>query len=121
LNAQEHESEYEQNIVDWNLEHRIDNIIGPLEVSNANDLAENYIPPVERGGVDPFHDKQRVDCFMYSFVDSQEDEFTNQFVEEQVDVLNLFLLYDIAYVVDFLVYDKYEDDCDVEDVLFCNF
>jgi hypothetical protein len=82
LNAQERESEYEKKRVDWDLEHRIDNIIGPLEVSNANDFAKKYIPPVERGGVDPSHDKQRVDCFMYSFVDSQEDEFTNQFVEE---------------------------------------
>ena len=61
MNAQEHESEYEQKLVDWNLEHRIDNIIGPLEVSNANDFAKNYIPLVERGGVDlafdPSHDK----------------------------------------------------------------
>jgi hypothetical protein len=55
---------------------------------------------------------------MYSFVDSQEDEFTNQFVVKQVDVPSLLLLDDIAHVVDFAVYDKYEDDCDVEDVLF---
>jgi hypothetical protein len=33
LDAKEHESEYEQEIVDWNLKHRIDNIMGPLEVS----------------------------------------------------------------------------------------
>jgi hypothetical protein len=118
LNAQEHESEYEQKIVDWNLEHRIDNIIGPLEVSNANDFAKNYIPLVERGGVDlasdPSHDKQGADCFMYSFVDSQEDEFANQFVEEQVDVPSLFLLDDIAYVVDLPIYDEYDDDYDVD-------
>jgi hypothetical protein len=57
LNAQGHESEYEQKIIDWNLEHRIDNIIGPLEVSNANDFAKNYIPLVERGSVDPSHDE----------------------------------------------------------------
>ena len=61
LNVQEHESEYEQKIVDWNLEHRIGNIIGPLEVSNANDFAKNYIPLVERRDVDltsnPSHDK----------------------------------------------------------------
>jgi hypothetical protein len=56
--AQEHESEYEQKTVDWNLEHRVDNIICPPEVFNANDFAKNYIPLVERGGVDPFHDKQ---------------------------------------------------------------
>jgi hypothetical protein len=83
---------------------------------------ENYIPHVERGSVDlasnPYHDKQRDDCFMYSFVDSQEDEFTNQFVVKQVDVPSLLLLDDIAHVVDFPIYDKYEDDCDVEDVLF---
>ena len=44
LNVQGHESEYEQKIVDWNLEHRIDNIIGPLEVSNANDFAKKLHP-----------------------------------------------------------------------------
>jgi hypothetical protein len=116
LNAQEHESKYEQKIVDWNLEHRIDDIIGPLEVSNANDFAKNYIPLVERRDVDlasdPSHDKQGAYGFMYSFVDSQEDEFANQFVEEHVDVPRLFLLDDIAYVVDLPIYDEYDDDCD---------
>ena len=43
---------------------------------------------------------------MYSFVDSQEDEFANQFVEEQVDVPSLFLLDDIAYVLDLHIYDE---------------
>jgi len=66
LKTQEHESEYEHKIFDWNLEHRIDNIIGPLEVSNAHDFAKNCIPLVERRGVDlysdPFHDKRGVDC-----------------------------------------------------------
>ena len=52
LDAQEHESEYEQKIVDWNLEHRIDDIIGPLEVSNGNDFEKNYIPLVGRRYVD---------------------------------------------------------------------
>jgi hypothetical protein len=69
LDVQEHESEYEQKIVDWNLEHRVDNTIGPLEVFNSNDFAKNHIPLVERGGVDlasdPSHDKQGTDCFMY--------------------------------------------------------
>jgi hypothetical protein len=74
LNVQGHESEYEQKIVDWNLEHRIDNIMGPLEDSSANDFEKNYIPLIERGGVDPFHDEHMDDCFMYSFVDSQEYE-----------------------------------------------
>jgi hypothetical protein len=122
LYAKENDNEHEQKTVDLNLEQRTNNSICPLEIFNANDSAENYIPRVERGGVDltsnPSHDKQRVDCFMYSFVDSQEDEFTNQFVEKQVDVPSLFLFDDIAYVVDLPVYDKYEDDCDVEDVLF---
>ena len=86
LNAQEHDSEYEHKIVDWDLDHRINNIIGPLEVSNTNDSTKKYIPHVERGGVDPSHDKKKDDCFMYSFIDGQEDEFTNHFVEEQVDV-----------------------------------
>jgi hypothetical protein len=30
----------------------------------------------------PSHDKHGADCFMYSFVDSQENEFANQLVEE---------------------------------------
>jgi hypothetical protein len=118
LNAQEHESEYEHKIVDWNNEHTIDNIIGPLEVSNANDFAKNYIPLVERGGVDlaydPPHDKQGVDCFMYSFVDNQEDEFSNQSFEEQVHVPSLFLLDDITYIVDLHIYDEYDDDYEVD-------
>jgi hypothetical protein len=38
------------------------------------------------------HHEQETDCFMYSFVDSQENEFANQLVEEQVDVPSLFLV-----------------------------
>jgi hypothetical protein len=52
LDAKEHDNEYEQKIVDSNLEQRVNNIICPLEVFNANDFAKNYIPLVERGGVD---------------------------------------------------------------------
>jgi hypothetical protein len=51
---------------------------------------------------------------MYSFVDSEEDEFANPLVEEKVDVPCFFLLYDIANVVDFPIYDEYDDDCEVE-------
>jgi hypothetical protein len=112
--AQEHESEYEQETVDYNLEHRVDNIICPPKVFNANDFAKNYIPLVEQGGDDPFHDKQGANFFMYSFVDSQKNEFANQFVEEQVDVPSFFFLDDIADVVDFPIYDEYDDDCDVD-------
>jgi hypothetical protein len=61
LDAQEHESEYEQKIVDWNLEHRIDNIMGALEVSNAYDCAKKYTPLVKGKCVvltsEPSHDK----------------------------------------------------------------
>ena len=118
LNAKERDNEYEQKIVDWNIEQRVDNIISPLEVFNANDFAKCYIPLIERGGVDlaydPSHDKQGADCFMYSFVDNQKDEFANQFVEEQVDVPSLFLLDDITYVVDLPVYDEYDGDYDVD-------
>jgi hypothetical protein len=118
LDAPGHESEYEQRTVDWNLEHKIDNIIGPLEVLNANDFAKDYIPLIEREGTyvasDPPHDKHGADCFIYSFVDSQEDEFANQLVEEQVDVPSFFLLDDIADVVDFPIYDEYDDDYDVD-------
>jgi hypothetical protein len=45
--AQEHEIEYEQKTVDWNLEPRVDNIIFHPKVFNANDLEKNYIPLVE--------------------------------------------------------------------------
>jgi hypothetical protein len=111
-----HENEYEQRTFDWNLEHKIDDIIGPLEVLNVNDFAKNYIPLIEREGTyvvsDPPHDKHGVDCFIYSFVDSQEDEFANQFVEEQVDVPSFFLLDNIADVVDLPIYDEYDDDYD---------
>ena len=73
-----------EQIRDEELEKRTDNSICPLEIFKANDSVENYIPRVERGSGDlasnPYHDKQRDDCFMYSFVDNQEDEFTNQFV-----------------------------------------
>jgi hypothetical protein len=115
-------NEYEQKAVDLNLEHKFDKSICPLKNFNANDSAKNYFPLVERGGVDLVvslsHDKMGVDYFMYSFVNSQEDEFENQFVEEQIEVPTLFLLDNIAYVVDFPVYEKYEDDCNVEDVSF---
>ena len=51
---------------------------------------------------------------MHSFVDSQENEFANQLVEEKVDVPSLFLLDDIAYVVDFPIYDEYDDGYEVD-------
>jgi hypothetical protein len=64
-----------------NIEHIVDHVIGPLEFPNTKDVAKNYVPLVEREGVDlvfdPSHDKQGVDCFMYSFIDNQEDECTN--------------------------------------------
>jgi hypothetical protein len=44
---------------------------------------------------------------VYSFVDNQQDEFANQFVEEHVVVPSLFLLDKIAYVGDFPIYDEY--------------
>jgi hypothetical protein len=80
LNAQEHESEYEQKF-DGNLEHRIDNIIGLLEVSNVNDFTKDCIPLVEKGGailafdLSPYENGS--DCFIYSFVNCQEDDFAN--------------------------------------------
>jgi len=96
--------------------------MGLLESPNSNDFAENYIPLVKRGGADlvsdPSHHKQEVDYFMYSFIDNQEDEFTKQFVKEKVDVPSLFLLDDIAYVSSLPIYEKYEDDYDLEDVIF---
>jgi hypothetical protein len=118
LDAPGHESEYEQKIVDWNLEHKIDNIIGPLEVLNANNFAKYYIPLIEREGTyvasDPPHYKHGADCFIDSFVDSQEYEFANQLVKKQVDIPIFFLLDGIADVVDLPIYDEYDDDYDAK-------
>jgi hypothetical protein len=63
---------------------------------------------------DPSHDKNGANYFMYSFVDSQENEFVNQLVEEQVDVPSFLLLHDNANIVDFPIYDEYDDDHGVE-------
>jgi hypothetical protein len=58
-----------QKMVDWNRKHKVDNIMSPLEIPNTKDVAKNYVPLVEREGVDlvsdPSHDKQGVDYFMY--------------------------------------------------------
>jgi hypothetical protein len=118
LDVKEHDSEYEQKIVDLNLEQRVNDIICPLEVLNANNFAKDYIPLIGRESTnlasDSSHDKHEADCFMYSLVDSQEDEFANQLVEEQVDVPRFSLLDDIADVPDFPIYDEYNDDDDVD-------
>jgi hypothetical protein len=118
LDAKEHDNEYEQRTVDLNLQKRVDNFICPLEALNDDDFEKDYIPLIEKEGAnlasDPSHNKHRADCFMYSFVDSQENEFANRLVEEQVDVPRFFLLDDIADVVDLSLYDKYDDDYDVE-------
>ena len=110
------EDEYKQEIVDWKLEHKIENIIGSIEFPNTSDLVKNHIPLFGRRGIssvsNPSQSKQEVDYFMYSFMDRQEDECTIQFVKEQVDIPNLFLLDDLP------VYDQYEDDYDIKDVLF---
>jgi len=75
LDVKEHDSKYEQKIVDLNLEQRVNNIICPLEVLNADDFAKDYIPLIEKEGVDlaydPSHEKHEDGFFMYSFVDSQ--------------------------------------------------
>jgi hypothetical protein len=42
-----HENGYELKTVDWDLEHKIDNIIGPLKTSNANDFAEDDTPLIK--------------------------------------------------------------------------
>jgi hypothetical protein len=49
---------------------------------------------------------------MYSFLESQENEFANQLVEERVDVPNFLFLDDITDVVDFPIYDEYDDGYD---------
>ena len=51
---------------------------------------------------------------MYSFVDSKEDEFANQLIEEKVDAPSFSLLDNIADVVDLPIYDEYDDDYGVE-------
>jgi hypothetical protein len=96
------------------LRRGFNNIICSLEVLNDNDLAKDYISLIEKEGAnlayDLSHDKHGEDCFMYSFVGSQENEFANQLVEEQVNVPIFFLLDDIAHVVDFPIYDEYDVD-----------
>jgi hypothetical protein len=113
-----HEDEYELKTIDWNLEHKIDNNFGPLETLNANDFAEDYIPLIKRERTyvvsHPPHDKHEADCFIYSFVDNQEDEFANQSVEEKIDTPSFFLLDDIENVVDFPIYDEYDDHYEVD-------
>jgi hypothetical protein len=99
-----HKSEYEKNTIDWNFEHNSDGVIGLLEILNDNNFSEYYIPLIKREGncvvSDPPHDKNEVDHFIYSFVDSQEDDFEKEPVEKQVDVPSFFLLDDVADVVD---------------------
>jgi hypothetical protein len=118
LDAKEHDNEYEKRTIDLNLEKRVNNFICPLEALNVDDFAKDYIPLIEKEGANlsshPSHDKHGADCFMYSFVDSQENKFANQLVEEQVDVPSFFLLDDIADVVDLSLYDEYDDDDDVD-------
>jgi hypothetical protein len=118
LDVEVNKSKYEQEVVDCNLEHKIENIIGPLEVSNACDRAKNYTTLVKRKCValtsEPSHDKHGAG----HFVDSQEDEFTKQFVEEQINIPSLFMLDDVAYGVDLPIYDEYKDDHDIENSLF---
>jgi hypothetical protein len=116
LDAKEHDSEYEQKIVDLNIEQRVNSIICSLEALNIDDFAEDYIPLIEKEGAnlssDPSHDKNYVDIFMYLFVYSQENEFSNQLLEEQVEVPRFFLSDDIEDVVDFPIYGEYDDDYD---------
>jgi hypothetical protein len=53
--------------------------------------------------LDPFFDKQGVDCFM-NVEECPESEFANQLVEEKV-VVPIFLVDDIAWVYGFPIYD----------------
>jgi hypothetical protein len=118
LNAKENKSEYEQEIVDWNLKHSMDNIINPLEVSNDFDHVKNHTTFVKRKGdalaSKPPHDKQKAG----HFVDSQEDQFENQFVEKPINFPGLFLLDSVACDVDLSIYDIHEDDHNIEESLF---
>jgi hypothetical protein len=76
LDVKEHDNEYEQIIVDLNLEKRVNNIICSLETLNVDYFAKDYIPLIEKEGsnlvFDPSHDKHGADCFMYSFVESRK-------------------------------------------------
>jgi hypothetical protein len=118
LDAKEHDNEYEERTIDLNLEKRVNNFICPPEALNADDFAKDCIPLIEKEGAnlyyDPFHDKHEIDCFMYLCVDSHENEFADHLVKEQVDVPSFFFLDDIADVVELSLYDKYDDDYDVE-------
>jgi hypothetical protein len=58
LDIQGYGSEYEQENIEWNFEHRFDNIIASLEVFNAHNFAKDEIPLIEKGDAsltpDPF-------------------------------------------------------------------
>jgi hypothetical protein len=95
----------------------MDNIINPLEVANAFDHVKSHTKFVKRKGASLAfelpHDKQEVG----HFVDSQEDQFENQCIEEQINFPGLFLLDNVAYDVDLRIYDKHKEDSDIEDSL----
>jgi hypothetical protein len=116
LGVQGHENEYQQRTFEWNLDHKTDDIIGPLEVLNGNDFTKDYIPLVEREGAyvafDSPHDKNGVDCFMYSYVDSKKYECADQSIEESVNIPRIFWLDNIAYVVELPIYNEYDVDYD---------
>jgi hypothetical protein len=118
LGATGHENGYELKTIDGNLDHKIDNILGPLESLNANDFVEDYIPFIKRESTymvsDPPHDNHEADHFMYSFVDSQENMFANQSIEEKIDTPSFFLLYDIVDVANLIICDEYDDDYEVD-------
>jgi hypothetical protein len=67
LSVPGHDNYYELRTFDWNLEHKTDAIIGPLEVLKVNDFAKDYIPLIEIEDTyaisDPPYDNQGVDCF----------------------------------------------------------
>jgi hypothetical protein len=118
LDVKKHDNEYEQKMVDLNLEQRVNDIICPLEFLNDNNFAKDYITLIGRENtnlaLDSSHDNHEDDYFMYSLVEGQEDEFANQLVEEHADVPRFFLLDDTADVPDFPIYDEYNDDDDDE-------
>jgi hypothetical protein len=96
----------------------MDNIINPLEVPNAFDHVKNHTTFVKRKrdalASKPPHDEQKAG----HFVDSQEDQFENQFVEKPINFPGLFLLDNVACDVDLSIYDRNEDDHNIEESLF---
>jgi len=108
------DSEHEEKVVDLNSEQRVENMLHSLEIFNAHDFTQNYVPWVNQENVvsvlDSTHEKQKIGYFMYSPFDYHERKSTNHFIQEPVDIPSIFLIDDTAEIFVEPRYDEYDDD-----------